>query len=143
MMGFTTLATLTIFLLSLKNGEKNITRADRLSLASASAALALWFFTKDPLLSVILIAIVDAIGGFMPTFRKSFHKPHEETISLYALYAVSLVLSVAALSNFDITNALYPVSFIAINIAMAIFLWVRRTQLRTGSDFTEVSEATN
>ena len=33
----------------------------------------MWFFTKTPLFSVILITIIDALG-FIPTFRKSYIK---------------------------------------------------------------------
>jgi hypothetical protein len=128
-MGLSTIATLTIFLLSLKKGENSVVLADWLSLSLAAIALAMWFITKRPLLSVILIAVIDAVGGFFPTFRKSFHKPHQETASLYLIYALSLSLSLVALRNFDAINALYPASFVFINTSMVIFLWVRRRQL--------------
>jgi hypothetical protein len=45
-MGFTAFATLIIFLMALKNGKKDIARADWVSLALAGVALFLWFFTK-------------------------------------------------------------------------------------------------
>lgn len=94
MMGFTACATLLIFLLSLHYGEKNILFVDWVSLGFAGIALLLWVLTDQPLLSVILISCIDAIGGFFPTFRKSISKPHEETAVIYLIYAVSLGLSV-------------------------------------------------
>jgi hypothetical protein len=133
MMGFTTVATLVIFLLALKNGEKNIVLADWLSLAFAGGALVLWFFTKDPLLSIILITVVDVIGGFFPTFHKSYHKPHEETASLYIMYVISWALSLAALEKIDLINSFSAVTFIGVNVALVAFLWIRRLQVGTGS----------
>lgn len=128
-MGFTALATLTIFLMAFKKGRKNIARADWISLALAGLALCLWFFTQNPLLAIVLTTTVDVVGGFFPTFRKSFMKPHEETVSLYVMYALAWVFSLLALEKFDLINAFAPVIFIAINIALVIFLLVRRQQL--------------
>lgn len=124
--GMTAIITFSIFLLSLKYGEKNILTVDWLSLLFAAFALVLWFITKDPLISVILISLIDAVGGFFPTFRKSISNPYEETAILYLIYAASLTLSLAALTTFSLVNALYPASFVVINLAMASFLFVRR-----------------
>ncbi|MEK7059401.1 MAG: hypothetical protein AAB971_01445 [Patescibacteria group bacterium] len=131
--GLAALASIGIFFISLKKGETNILFVDWLSLLIATVALALWFITDRPLLAVILISSVDAIGGFFPTFRKSFSKPYEETASLYFIYAASLMLSLAALRNFDLVNALYPGSFVLINLSMVVFLGVRRLQLSSSS----------
>lgn len=128
-MGFTALATLLIFFLSLKNGEKHIVRADWLSLTFAAIALVLWFVTKDPLISIILTTLVDVIGGFFPTFRKSYHKPFEETISLYVTYAIAWLLSLAALEKIDLINIFAPIVFIGVNASLVLFLVVRRRAL--------------
>lgn len=128
-MGFTALATLTIFLSALKNGRKNIAQADWVSLALAGLALCLWFFTKNPLLAIILTTTVDVVGGFFPTFRKSYMKPREETVSLYVMYALAWMFSLLALEKFDLTNAFAPVIFIAVNVTLVAFLLVRRGQL--------------
>lgn len=126
--GLTTVASFGIFLLSLKIGDKNILLVDWLSLLLAAAALGWWLATNDPLLSVILISAVDVIGGFFPTFRKSYSHPYQETLSTYLLYALSLCFSLAALDKFTLTNALYPATFVVVNIAMVSFLLLRRSQ---------------
>ncbi len=128
-MGFTALASFVIFMFALKNGDKDITTADWISLSMGAIALLLWFFTKSPLLSIILITLADLMGGFFPTFRKSYMKPHEETISLYVLYVVAWALSLGALANFDFINAFAPIVFIFVNTAMVVLLVVRRKQL--------------
>lgn len=129
-MGFTALATFIIFLTALKKGKKNIARADWVSLLLAGVALFLWFFTKNPLLAIALTTTVDVVGGFFPTFRKSYMKPHEETVSLYVMYALAWIFSLFALEKFDLTNAFAPVVFVVVNVALIVFLLVRRGQLR-------------
>lgn len=124
--GFSAVATFVIFLLSFKDGEKNIVLLDWISLFIAGISLLLWFFTKTPLFSILLITLMDIVGGYVPTFRKSFNKPHEETLSLYVVYVVSLGLSLMALQKFDIINAIYPLCIIVANIVMITFLCVRR-----------------
>jgi hypothetical protein len=128
-MGFTALATLATFLAALKNGRANIARSDWVSLTLAGLALFLWFFTKEPLLAIVLTTTVDVVGGFVPTFRKSYTKPHEETASLYGMYALSWALSLLALERIDLTNALAPMVFMTVNVALVAFLLVRRGQV--------------
>ncbi len=129
LMGLTAAITLVIFFLSLKHGEKNILTIDWVSLAFAGLALILWLVTDNPLTSIILVSLIDAIGGFFPTFRKSIKKPQEETAVLYLLFGLSLGFSLVALEEFNLINALYPASFVAINWFMWGFLIVRKKQL--------------
>src|SRR3990167_9255905 len=68
--GFTAVICFVIFIFGLKRGEKDIVWIDWLSLVGALLALGLWAITNEPLLSVILITLIDALG-FVPTFRKS------------------------------------------------------------------------
>jgi len=133
LMGLTACITFSVFLLSVRLGEKRIVPADWVSLALAGVALAVWFVTDKPLLSVVLISFIDAIGGFFPTFRKSIANPHQETASVYFIYAVSLVFSLLAFRDFSLVNTLYPISFVFINLGMAVFLVWRRSVLRTKS----------
>jgi hypothetical protein len=131
--GLTALMALAVFVLSLRYGEKRILPVDWASLLLAGGALALWALTSQPLASVILISLIsliDVVGGFFPTFRKSITKPHEETASIYLLYSISLGFSLAALQSFTLTNALYPASFVIINALMAVFLVVQRRRVK-------------
>jgi hypothetical protein len=118
-----------VFLLAIFKGEKNITRSDKLNLAGAGFALLLWFFTDSPLWSVILITIIDFLG-FLPTFRKSWHKPHEETFIHYVLAGLKFVLAIMALENYSIITWLYPASLVLANLGFAAMLMIRRRQLR-------------
>ncbi len=126
LLGLTTLATLTIFLLSLKYGHKDFHVTDKISLALAGATFVFWLLADQPLLAAILISLIEAIGGFYPTFRKSYKLPHEETIASYVGYTVSTAIAITALDNRSLELILYPVAVMALNIAFVIFILVRR-----------------
>jgi chromate transport protein ChrA len=127
---FTTAAiSFIIFFLSLSRGEKNVTKSDWANLIGAGFAIVLWIFTKEPVLSVILITIIDFLG-FMPTIRKSYYKPHEETLIHYVLAGFKFLLATIALENYSLTTWLYPMSLVLANFLFVIMLTVRRKQLR-------------
>ena len=78
------LVCLFIFMLSFRHGARNITRLDAVFLMLALVALGLWVITKQPLVSVILLVVIDMLG-FIPTIRKSWNKPYTETLFSYGL----------------------------------------------------------
>lgn len=123
-----------IFLLAIKKGEKNITLSDKLNLLGAAVALGLWFITSNPLLSVILITVVDFLG-FVPTIRKSYRKPHEETLIHYVLAGLKFVLAIAALETYTLTTWLYPASLVAANLFFVVMLVVLRRKIEPVEPF--------
>lgn len=123
--GLTAAASLVIFLLALKQGEKDVTKSDKIYLAASLLAIIPWLLSRDPTLSVILISIIDFLG-FMPTIRKSYHKPYEETQASYVLAGMKFVLAIVALDNYTIATWFYPASLVAANLFFAIMLIVRR-----------------
>ena len=129
LLGLTTFATLLIFLLSLKYGHKDFHIADKISLVLAAATFIFWLLADQPLLAAILISLIEAIGGFFPTFRKSYKLPFEETIASYAGYTVSTALAITALSNRSLELILYPAAVMTLNISLVVFLLIRRKQL--------------
>ncbi len=126
--GFTAFVCLCIFVAALQRGEKDITLIDWLCLIAAGIALLLWYFTSTPLLSVILITIIDALG-FFPTFRKSYLKPFEETQITYFISGLKFFIALFALTNFSVLTSLYPISLIVMNWLFIAMLIVRRKQL--------------
>lgn len=117
-----------IFFLSLKYGEKNITRLDIFFLAVALIALFLWIFAKQPILSVILLVAVDAIG-YGPTMRKVWKKPREELLLTWEITAVRNILSVLALQSFNVLTFLSPVVCAFMNICLSMIIIIRRKKL--------------
>lgn len=117
-----------IFFIAIKKGEHEITRSDWINLGGAGLALVIWGLTDDPLLSVILVTIIDFLG-FLPTIRKSYHKPGEETLVSYVLAGLKFVLAIIALDNYSLITWLYPASLVAANVFFVIMLIVRRRKL--------------
>ena len=67
--------------------------------------------------------------GFIPTFRKAFHKPHEETLMEYALSVVKFTIALFALESFNLTTWLYPASLVLTNGLFVAMLLGRRRSL--------------
>jgi hypothetical protein len=132
--GVTAAASFMIFFLALTKGEKDIKKSDKWSLFGAGIALLLWFLTSDPLLSVILITIIDFLG-FVPTIRKSYHKPYEETLISYVLAGLKFVLAIIALENYTLVTWLYPASLVAANLFFVIMLLARRRRVAVEAPF--------
>lgn len=126
--GLTALALCSIFVIALFKGEKDIKTFDWLCLLGAFIALILWPLTNSPLTTVILITVID-IFGFLPTVRKSWRKPFEETLSTYALSIVKYGLVVIALKSYTVTTVLFPLSLVVLNALFVGMLMVRRKQL--------------
>jgi hypothetical protein len=126
--GLTAVALCAIFALALFKGERDIKLFDWLCLASAAVALMLWFVTNGPLLSIILITIVDLLG-FLPTVRKAYTKPHQETLVTYEINTIKYLLIVLALAQYTLVTTLFPLAVALMNAAFVAMLVMRRKQL--------------
>ncbi len=119
---------LLVFFLGLKNGNKNIKKIDIVFLILALFALAFWLIVEQPVLSIILLALVDMFG-FGPTIRKSYSDPYSETLSLYTITTVRHALSFFALAEYNIITWLFPITWVFANALFSIFLIVRRKKI--------------
>ena len=119
-----------VIVLGLKHkSTSDITRTDILFIATAFVSLGLWIVAKQPILSTILATAVDLLG-FAPTIRKSWNRPHTETLSFYYLNTFRFGLAVFSLSYYSIITALYPVIWFFANGLFAIMLVIRRKQVQ-------------
>lgn len=122
----TGVACIMIGITALYRGDGTIKFIDVVSLAGAFTGLALWRYTHDPLFAVILVIMVGALG-FVPTFRKAYRKPREESAITFALNAVKFAVALFALGSVNPVTALYPVALIAMNVSLAIMILRRRS----------------
>lgn len=109
--GFIGFMCLLVSLLAFKSGAKNITRSDLIMFVGALTAIPAWILTKDPLLSVIIVTIINCVA-FYPTFRKTWARPHEEHITIYAWNVPRQGLTIAALTQYSVATVLFPASII-------------------------------
>lgn len=126
MMGMTSLIILPVVVYAIWKGDRAYHRSDYLFLGLSLGAIGVWMITDTPVRSVIIITIVDFFA-FLPTFRKSWSQPHTETVSLYALSGIKMLISIFALENVSIVTSLYPLSLVIANRCFVIYiLWRRR-----------------
>jgi isopentenyl-diphosphate delta-isomerase type 1 len=118
-----------IIIIGIKKGTRDIVKSDFIFLILAVVAIGLWLLVKQPLLSAILVCLIDMLG-FVPTIRKSWNKPHEETAFTYGLNCFRHLLSIFALTNYTAITMLYPLSWSLANGLFTIMLVVRRKQIK-------------
>lgn len=123
--GSVCVGTFAVFVSSLAQGEQNVVSLDWIFLAGAGLAGICWILTDGPLLSVILVTIIDGCG-FLPTFRKSYYRPNEESISLYILDNIAFLASVFALDKISVETALFPLFVITIDSSLVGMILLRR-----------------
>ncbi|HAQ02710.1 TPA: hypothetical protein DCS03_01025 [Candidatus Nomurabacteria bacterium] len=117
-----------IFILGLYKKNKDITWLDIIFLIFSLIALLLWLVAKQPVLSIVIIVIVDVLA-FVPTIRKSWNNPHSETLSLFEIVTIRHALSIFALQQYNILTYLSPVASTLANLIFVIILIVRRKKL--------------
>lgn len=102
-----------------------IARVDWFYFVGAVAAIPLWLLTDNPLYSVLLITLIDAIA-FAPTFRKAYYNPETESLWQTGCAAFKYVIALSVLDLWTISTALYPASLVIMNGAFLIMLIARR-----------------
>jgi len=125
-MALNTFMCLTIVLLSLRYGEKDIRRSDGVSLALALTIIPVWLLTNNPLWAVLMAMGIELFACY-PTLRKSWSKPHEEVAQTWFLSSFMFIVSVMALEQISFVTAAYPLFVAMINfLVFFILLWRRR-----------------
>lgn len=122
-----------IILASLKNGFKDISLSDKAIFCGGVFSIFLWIGTGDALWSVVLVSVANTLA-YIPTFRKSFHKPQEEAVYLFGINFFRHGVSTLALANFSFITALFPIVLAFNNGALALFILWRRRSLKTFSN---------
>jgi hypothetical protein len=124
-----TIFVLAIFILSFQYGSKNITRSDTISLIVAFIAIIIWWTLKNPLLSVLMITIIDGIG-LIPTIRKSYLEPYSETISFWVTMAIIDILSIISNAQYNFLTITYLTMLAIGNVTVAVICLSRRKVLQ-------------
>lgn len=117
-----------IAVFSLSRGDKHIVALDWWCFTGALTGVVLWQITDNPLAAIVLVTLTDALAS-VPTFRKSYSKPYEETVSSYALGTLRSLLALPALQVLNLTTVLY-LAFIALSDTLLVMMvLIRRRQL--------------
>lgn len=118
-----------VFLMSLRIGEKNITRSDWFMLSAGLLAIPAWLVTDSPLYSVIIVSVIDLVA-YGPTIRKSWMKPSEEVAFMYVAAGTWQALSLLAMENYSLITILSPATLLLTNCIFVPMLLIRRHVLK-------------
>jgi len=119
-----------IFLLCYKKGYINYDKLDWLCFGLAILAVILWLISKTPIYSVILSCVIDFLA-LLPSFRKSFSKPWDDSPIAYWTSALEYLASLPSYNVFSVITLLYPVCIITLDFSYSILIAIRRLMLKT------------
>ena len=111
-----------------KRADISVTRSDWLFLTAAVASLPIWYFTSDPVWTVVILTTVDVLG-FGPTVRKAYNFPYTESLLFFAIFALRDSLVIAALENYTVTTVIFPASIVISCITLCVIVKYRRKLL--------------
>ena len=76
----------------------------------------------------IVLACVSDVLSKIPTFRKSYLRPNEESITVWSVDTVLYSLSIVVLSTISWTTALFPAEIVAADVLLVAMILFRRKQ---------------
>lgn len=117
-----------VLVLAFKRWEKHITISDCIAFVLALLCITFYVLLADPTYSLYLVLCISALALY-PTARKSFHKPTEETLSIYVIAIIRSILSVLATINISLLTIGLPTFLILINTAFVTMVIIRKKQL--------------
>lgn len=110
-----------------KNPGLQITRLDWVFFTGALCSIPLWYVTSNPLWAVILLCAIDVMG-YVPTLRKAYVLPQEESVFLFAIQILKNCLTISALEVYTVSTVLFSLTVSIMNIAvlLCIFMGYRK-----------------
>lgn len=124
-LGISTIMCFCIFLLAFKKGTKTIVLLDWYCFTGAIIGIILWLYTGNPVASVILTSIVATLS-FIPTIRKSWYKPHEETLLTFIINVVKWTAALLVVTEFNFFTAFYLIWVTVMNSTLALIIIIRK-----------------
>lgn len=122
--GLALLGNLSILLLSLKKSQKTFGRTELLSSILLAISLAVWTFTRLPLLNLTIGLIAHLIGG-IPTYKKVIKNPRDEDTLFWLFFCIGSILTFIITNKTSVSAYLYPLYF-ALFDGLMVLLCLRR-----------------
>ena len=121
-----------VLLLSFKYGTKDKTKSDVFVLFLAFLSIIIWWRTNNPVLAVLLVSIIDGLG-YVPTYRKSFHKPYEESLVFWIAGFVEYALILLSNKEYNILTVSYVLTVALSSFVLIGILIFRRRIIKNKS----------
>lgn len=126
--GTTAIICTILAVVSIFYGERDIKRIDWICFVLSIMGLVGWQITNNALVAVLMVTFADALA-FVPTMRKGYAKPFEDTIMTWVLNSLKFIIGLLALQTYSLSTYLYPATLVFTNALMAGILMFRRKQL--------------
>ena len=124
-----TISVTLIAFLSLKYGFGKFHKKDFISLIIALAGVALWRFTHQPILALLIVVAIDALGTWL-TVTKTWKAPHTETYIAWVIASVSAAFGVMAVGEWSFTKLLYPLYIALADTLLTVIIFYRRPLIK-------------
>ena len=99
---------LVVLALSIRYGTGGWSKLDQRCLLGAACSLAVWRLTRSPMLGLLAILVVDALGA-LPTVKKVWRRPETEDPTAWILTSVAAAVNLLALERWTFSLAVQPV----------------------------------
>lgn len=122
------IGSLLVFLISLKRGVGGWEPLDLVCLTGALFGALLWWIFNSPITALIMNLAMDFLG-LIPTLKKSWIKPKEESFSSWGLSTLAGVINLFAVSDWESFSTIaLPVYALAAVGSVWVILVIRRLQ---------------
>jgi len=121
-----------IFILAIKYGLGGFEKRDRIALIFVVLSLVLWLFTREAIVALIMVILIDGTGGVL-TIIKSYREPATETLSAWVFNTFSGLFACVAVGSLNPALLAFPIYIVVINFAifMSIMFSRRKSILET------------
>ena len=117
-----------ITLMSLRYGEKNITRTDWIAFIGALLAVPVWQATHNPFYAVLVVIFIDCLTWY-PTVRKTWVRPYSEPPGSYFWAGLRYFFAMFAVPEFTVEKLVYPFFLMICEWIFMIYVFKRRKWL--------------
>lgn len=118
-----------ICLLSLKYGEKIITKFDKICIALTAInilGILLLSYNKSVVLGLSVVTLF--IGG-LPTVKKSWLRPWNENRTVWSMFGLAAIFNLIAIQDWSsIAIVAHPIYVFLIDVGVATILWIKSTK---------------
>lgn len=129
--GFTAVVCFAVFLVSLKYGERKLSKVDLALLLIASSAIVARLLVGN-YIATVLLTTGAALIGFIFTVKKAYLHPHQENSATFLLNGLRNLISLFALNVIAFTTFFYPFCVMLANFSVVVAVSKGKARKRLG-----------
>lgn len=114
----------TTFILSLKFGESEWKKRDKICVVIAGLAIALWKYFGDSNIGIGLSCSALLIAAW-PTYMSAWERPENEDRRAWVFFVISTIFGVLAIPHMRFVDAAPPIVFAIVDFPMIYLIFIR------------------